>query len=108
MRDKYETINHRSEGKKLVKREFKTRHEWVGKGIHLELCNKLKYDYTTKWYMHNSKAIQENETHKILCDFEIQINHLIPARKPNLMIVKKKTMKEIEIEKEKKSGLAEN
>ena len=40
--------------------------------------------------MHKPESVLENETHKILCDFEIQTDHLIPARRPDLTIVKKK------------------
>ena len=38
--------------------------------------------------------VQENETHKILGDFEIQTNHLISAWKPYLVRVEKKKKKE--------------
>ena len=31
--------------------------------------------------MRNTESGQENETHKILRDFEIQIDHQIPARR---------------------------
>ena len=41
-----------------------TRHDWVGKVIHLELCKKFKFKHTNKWYMHDSESVQENETHK--------------------------------------------
>ena len=45
---KDETINHiQSECNKLAEREYKTRHDWVGKVIHWELRKKLKFDYTT-------------------------------------------------------------
>ena len=30
--------------------------------------------------MHNQESVQENETHWIICDFEIKANHLISAR----------------------------
>ena len=40
--------------------------------------------------MHNPKAILENETHNLLWDFEIQIDHLISARRPDLVIVNEK------------------
>ena len=62
---------------KLVQKEYKTRHDWVGKVIHGELCKKFKFDYMNKWYMHNLEGVLENETHKILCDFEIQTDHLV-------------------------------
>ena len=43
-----------------------------------------------KWYLHNPESVQENETQKLLWDFEIQTNHLISARQPDLVIVNKK------------------
>ena len=36
-----------------------TRHDWVGKVIHKELCQKIKFEPTNKWYMHNSEEITE-------------------------------------------------
>ena len=44
--------------------------------------------------MHNPESVQENETHKILWDFQIQTDHLITARRPDLVIVNKKRKKE--------------
>ena len=42
--------------------------------------------------MHNPDSVPEIETHKILWDFEIQTDHLIPARRPDLVLIKKKRM----------------
>ena len=51
-----ETVNHMiSEYNK--QREYKTRHDWVGKLIHSELCKKLKYDLSDKRYMHKAESI---------------------------------------------------
>ena len=72
----------------------KTRHDWVGKVIHWELCKKLKFDHANKWCMHNSESVQENEMHKLLGDFEIQTDHIISGRWPDLVIVQKKKRKE--------------
>ena len=58
--------------------------------IHRELCKKMKFDHTNKWYMHNPESVLENDRHKILWDFEIQTDHLISARRPDLMIIDKK------------------
>ena len=58
--------------------------------IHWELCKKLKFHHTTKWYMHKPESVLENETHKILWDFEIQTDHQIPARRPDLVMINKK------------------
>ena len=81
-------INHIiSKCSKLAQKEYKSRHDWVGKVIHWELCKKLKFDHTTKWYMHKPESILENEAYKILWDFEIQTNHLILARRPVLVMI---------------------
>ncbi len=55
--------------------------------IHREMCKKSKFDHTNKWYI---AAVLENDTHKLLWDFNIQTDHLIPARRPDLIIVNKK------------------
>ena len=41
--------------------------------------------------MHNPAPVQENNTHKLLWDFDIHTDHLISARRPNLIIINKKT-----------------
>ena len=40
--------------------------------------------------MHNPAPVLENDTHKFLWDFNIQTDHLIPARRPDLIIINKK------------------
>ena len=40
--------------------------------------------------MHNPVPVLENDTHKLLWDFNIQTDHLIPARRPDLIIINKK------------------
>ena len=40
--------------------------------------------------MHNPAPVLENETHKLLWDFNIQMDLLIPARRPDLIIINKK------------------
>ena len=37
-----------SECSKLAPKEYKNRHDWLGKVIHWEMCKKLKFDYTNK------------------------------------------------------------
>ena len=70
--DRDETINHIiSECSKLAQKEYKSRHDWVGKVIHWETCKKFKFDHTNKWYMHNPAPVLENDTHKLLWDFNI-------------------------------------
>ena len=40
--------------------------------------------------MHNSAPVLENDTHKLLCDFDIQRDHLIPVWRPDLIVINKK------------------
>ena len=68
---------------------YKTTHDWAGKVIHLELSQKFKFYYPNKWYIHNSEFVLENDTPKVLWDFEIQTDHLSLARRLDLVIVKK-------------------
>ena len=35
--------------------------------------------------MHNQAVVQENDTHKLLWDFDIETDHLISARRPDLI-----------------------
>ena len=61
--DRDETIIYiTSECSKLAQKEYKTRHDWVNKGILWEMCKKLNFDHTNKWYMHNTAPILENDT----------------------------------------------
>ena len=40
--------------------------------------------------MHNPVPVLENVSHKLLWDFHIQTDRLIPARRPDLIIINKK------------------
>ena len=42
--------------------------------------------------MHNPTTVLENETHKVLWDFEIQTDYLMSAKRPDLIIFKKKNL----------------
>ena len=46
--DRDKTTKHISECNKLAQKEYKTRHDWVGKVIHWGLYKKLKFDHTNK------------------------------------------------------------
>ena len=92
--DRDETINHTiSECSKLEQKEYKARHDWVGKVIHWEMCKKCKFDHANKWYMDNAAPVLENDTHKLPWDFDIQTDHLISARRPDLIIINNKKKK---------------
>ena len=64
-----------------MQKEYKTRHNWVGKVNHWEIFKKFKFDSSAKWHMHKTESIVENETHEILCDFLIQNRSVNPGQK---------------------------
>ena len=68
-----------SECVKQAQKEYKTRHDWVGKVINWELCKKMTFDHTTKWSMQKLDSVPENDPHKILWDVEMQTDHFILA-----------------------------
>ena len=89
--DRDETINHIiSECSKLAQKEYKARHDRVGKGIHWEMCKKFKFGHANKWYMHNPAPVLENDTHKLPWDFNIQTDNRISTRRLDLIIINKK------------------
>ena len=93
--DRDETINHIiSECSKLAQKKYKAKHGWVGKVINWEMCKKFKFDHANKWCVHNPAPVHENDTHKLLWNFDIQTDHLISARRPALIIINKKKKKE--------------
>ena len=92
--DRDETINHIiSECRKFAQKEYKTRHDCVSKVIHWEMYKKFKFDHTNKWHMHNPAPVLENNTYKLLLDFDIPTDPLISARRPDLIIINKKKEK---------------
>ena len=61
--DRDTNINHIIIGcSKLAQKKYKTRHDWMCKVVHWEMCKKFQFDHTNKWYMHNPAAVQENDT----------------------------------------------
>ena len=59
----------------------------------VSFCEQEVNDHANKWYMHNPAPVLENDTHKLLWDFDIQTDHLISARRPDLIIIAKKKKK---------------
>ena len=84
-----------SEYSKLAQKVYKARDNWLHKVIHLEMCMQFKFDHTNKWYMHNPAPILENDRHPFLWNFDIQTDHLISARRPDIIPIIKKRIWEI-------------
>ena len=85
--DRDEIINRITECSSLAHKEYKTRHDWVDKVIHWDTGKKLKLDRTSKCYMHNPASLLQNDTHEFFCDFDIQLDHQISTRRPDIIII---------------------
>ena len=75
---------------KLSQKEYKRRHDNLGKTVHWKLARKSNFEAGDKWYEHEPERVLENEDYKILSDFSIQNDHVIEARRPDLVVVDKK------------------
>ena len=75
---------------KLAQKEYQRRHDNLGKIVHWKLARKCNFEAGDKWYEHEPESVLENEDYKILWDFSIQTDHVIEARRPDLVVVDKK------------------
>ena len=75
---------------KLAQKEYKKRHDNLGKIVHWKLARKCNFEAGDKWYEHEPESVLENEDYKILWDFSIQIDHVIEAPRPDLVVLYKK------------------
>ena len=86
-----ESIDHLVSGcSKLSQKECKRRHDNLGKVVHWKVARKCNFEAGDKWYEHEPELVLENEDYKMLWDFSIQTDHVIEARRLDLVVVDKK------------------
>ena len=86
-----ESIDHIVSGcSKLAQKEYKRRHDNLGKIVHWKLARKCNFEAGDKWYEHEPESVLESETYKILWDFSVQTDHVIEGQRPYLVLVDKK------------------
>ena len=86
-----ESIDHIVSGcSKLAQKEYKRRYDNLGKIVHWKLARKCNFEAGDKWYEHEPESVLENKDYRILWDFSIQTDHVIEARRPDLVVVHKK------------------
>ena len=56
---------------KLAQKEYKRRHDNLGKIVHWKLARKSNFEAGEKWYEHEPESVLENEDDKILWNFSI-------------------------------------
>ena len=61
------SINHIVSGcSELAQKEYKRRHDNLGKTVHWKLARKYYFEAGDKWYGHEPESVLENEDYKIL------------------------------------------
>ena len=73
----------------LAQREYKRRHDWVGRKIHWEVCRKIGFDENEKWYKHKPQKVVQNDSWMILWGVTIKTDHVIETRRPDMLIIDK-------------------
>ena len=86
-----ENIDHLVSGcSELAQKEYKRRHNNLGKIAHWKLARNCNFEAGDKRYEHEPESVSENEDYKVLWDFSIQTDHVIEAQRPDLVVVDKK------------------
>ena len=75
-----------SECGKIAPTEYKKRHDGVAKIVHWNLSRQCGFKTSKKWYDHQTETVIENEKAKILWDMSIQTDHVIQARRPDIIM----------------------
>ena len=87
---KDEVINHiASECPALAQNQYKKRHDTVAKAVHRNLCKKYQLPCSNNWYEHQPQPVTEYENAKLLRDYSIRTDRVIPAHQPDLTLVDK-------------------
>ena len=78
----------------ILQKEYKRRHDWMGKTVYWDICRKKGCNVPEKWYEHKPLLpCTENESFKILWDFNIQTDNISEHRRPGVIIIDKTSKK---------------
>lgn len=78
---------------KLAGKEYMERHNAVAAIIHKNLCQEYKIETAHQDWLHKPDAVTETDEVKVLWDFEIRTDRIIPARRPDIVVLEKKERK---------------
>ena len=94
--EKGESVQHLVSGcEKLAQKEYKRRHDNVGKKFHWHRCKNYGLGHTEKWYEHVPERAVRNEEVKVLWDINVQCDKVVETRKPDIILIDKKEQKGI-------------
>ena len=75
---------------KLAQAEYKRRHDNVARVVHWNLTGKCGFQRGDRWFEYVPESVLENDNYKLMWDYNIQTDHDIKARRPDLVIVNKR------------------
>ena len=81
-----------SQCKMLAQKEYKKRHDNVGRYIRWKICEKYGFQGAQQWYEHDPDGVIENKEYKILWYFTIQCDTKIEVRRPYIAVIDKTKM----------------
>ena len=85
-----ETVSHIiCECSKLTQKKYKRCHDNVARIVHWEICKKYDLPRAEQWYNHKPEGVTENESIKVLWDFNINTDYEIEHRRPDIVVVLK-------------------
>ena len=78
---------------KLAGSGYLKSHNSVAAVIHMRVCQKYSIETPAQDWLHIPETITENNEAKMLCswDFEIRTDRVIKARRPDIVILDKKS-----------------
>ena len=89
-KNREETVTHIiSECSKLAQLEYKKRHDNVAGAVHWSLCETYHIKHSEQWYQHMTEPVIETESVNILWDMNIQTDHVIEHRRPDIVVIDK-------------------
>lgn len=89
---KEETVDHLvSSCSKIAQTDYKGRHDKVAANLHWSLCKQFGFERAQKWYEHRAEKVLENDDYKLLWDMDIKTDKVIKERRPDIIIVKKRS-----------------
>ena len=74
---------------KLAQQEYKRRHDNDARVVHWDLLGKCGFSRVDKWFEHQPETVLENNDYKLLWYYNIQTDHQISARRPDLVVTNK-------------------
>ena len=86
-----ETVEHIVSGcPRIAQTLYMKRHNAVAATVHWGLCANMGFERAEHWWQHQPETAMENESFKLLYDFNVMTDKKITARRPDIIIVDKK------------------